>query len=209
MTSWKRRLKGVWRFIWEDDSILSWLVNIVLAFILIKYLVFPGLGLLLGTSHPVVAVVSGSMEHDGDFGSWWQSGAVCGTSICTQQEWYNIRGITEEEFKRFIFRNGFNTGDIIVLTGADMQEIDTGEVIVFQDDKPYPIIHRVVAKKLEEGEVYLQTKGDHNPDSGPNDLNITEEQVIGKALFRIPYLGWIKIVFFEFLEIIGITRLIG
>ena len=62
---WRKILKRVWYFIWEEDSIWSWLVNIILAFVLIKYVVYPGLGFLLGTSHPIVAVVSGSMEHDG------------------------------------------------------------------------------------------------------------------------------------------------
>ena len=58
----ERSLLGkIWYFVWEEDSVLSWAVNIVLAFFLIKYLVYPGLGLALGTTHPVVAVVSGSM----------------------------------------------------------------------------------------------------------------------------------------------------
>ena len=56
-------LKKAWHFIWEDDSVLSWLVNIILAFVLIKFIVYPGLGFILQTTHPVVAVVSESMEH--------------------------------------------------------------------------------------------------------------------------------------------------
>src|SRR4030042_502596 len=59
----KTPLQKIWYFIWEDDSVLSWVVNIVIAFVLIKYLIYPGIGFLLGTTHPVVAVVSGSMEH--------------------------------------------------------------------------------------------------------------------------------------------------
>ena len=47
----------VWWFLWEDDSVWSWLANIVLAFVLIKFIVYPGLGLALQTSHPIVAVV--------------------------------------------------------------------------------------------------------------------------------------------------------
>jgi len=60
---WKKILKKTWWFIWESDSIWSWIVNIILAFVIIKFLVYPGLGFAMQTSHPIVAVVSGSMEH--------------------------------------------------------------------------------------------------------------------------------------------------
>ncbi len=59
----KKLLKKIWYFIWEDDSIWSWIVNIILAFVIIKFIVYSGLGFMLSTSHPIVAVVSGSMEH--------------------------------------------------------------------------------------------------------------------------------------------------
>ena len=65
-STWKK----VWHFIWEDNSIWSWIVNIILAFILIKFIVYPGLGLALGTSYPIVAVVSNSMEHEPSMASW-------------------------------------------------------------------------------------------------------------------------------------------
>ena len=61
----KSLLSKIWYFIWEDDSLASWLVNIVLAFLLVKFIIYPGLGLLLSTDYPVVAVISGSMTHDG------------------------------------------------------------------------------------------------------------------------------------------------
>jgi hypothetical protein len=41
----------LWHFIWNEDSIESWLINIVLAFVIIKFIVYPGLGLVLGTTH--------------------------------------------------------------------------------------------------------------------------------------------------------------
>ena len=71
MSSWKKNLKKFWHFIWEEDSLLSWIVNIIIAFILIKFIVYPGLGYLLATTHPVVAVVSESMEHNSNFNAWW------------------------------------------------------------------------------------------------------------------------------------------
>ena len=78
-------LKRVWHFIWHDDSLASWLVNLVLAFVLVKWVIYPGLGLLFGTSFPIVAVVSGSMDHNGlDFNAWWEHNG----------QWYHGREIT-------------------------------------------------------------------------------------------------------------------
>lgn len=192
----KEILKKVWWFVWESDSWWSWPVNLVLAFILIKFIVYPGLGLIFGTAFPVVAVVSGSMEHDGSFADWWASSAYCAAS-CTQDEWYASYDITEEQFQEFSFKNGFNKGDIMVLAGVKPKNIKTGDVLVFQSAYGgEPIIHRVVAISGNEtsGFVY-QTKGDHNADSGNIDRNIQQDAIYGKAIFRIPFLGWIKIAF--------------
>ena len=184
----KRRAKRVWKFIWEDDSVWSWVVNIVLAFVLIKFVVYPGLGFALGTSHPVVAVISESMEHNEPFDDWWSNGG----------QWYRDHGISKEEFSQFILRNGFNKGDIIVLRGA--KDAEVGDIIVFQSGRPDPIIHRVVKMGATgNGKVY-QTKGDNRRTNQQqirnallDETNILENEVIGKALFKVPFLGYIKI----------------
>ena len=183
----KSFFKKVWHFIWKEDSLLSWVVNIILAFILVKFLIYPGLGLVLGTTHPVVAVVSGSMEHDGDFDQWWSGFG----------EWYVTEDISREEFLDYSFINGFNQGDIMVLKGVDPGGISVGDVIVFNGNSRNPIIHRVVDKWEENGEYHFQTKGDHNADSsvGLGETDITSDRIIGKARFRVPYLGWFKIGF--------------
>jgi signal peptidase I len=199
MNKYLKLLKKTWWFIWEDDSLASWIVNILLAFVLIKFLIYPGLGLILGTSYPVVAVVSGSMEHHGSFDDWWVSDAMC-PAKCSQSDWYAKLGISKEQFKTFIFSNGFNKGDIIVLTGTPPEKIGVGDVIVFKANRlSYPIIHRVIAK--EDG--IVTTKGDFNPDSGSEDKGITEGRYLGRAVFRIPFLGWIKIVFFDIIQSVG------
>ena len=94
----KKLLKRTWYFIWEDDSIWSWLVNIVLAFVLIKFIVYPALGFMLGTSFPVVAVVSSSMEHNTNFEEWWS----------VNSDYYSNFNIEKNEFGSYIFKNGFN-----------------------------------------------------------------------------------------------------
>jgi len=200
----KRAWKKTWHFIWEDDSVLSWIVNIILAFILIKFIVYPGLGFAFGTSYPIVAVVSGSMEHDGSFDEWWESSAVCSKEQCTQGLWYEENDIEKEAFLNFKLKNGFNKGDIIFLRGAKEENIKIGDVIVFFSPfKKEPIIHRVAQIDSDEEYIY-QTKGDHNVASGKYDVNIHNNQVIGKAWFKVPYLGWIKIGFVNLLSMFGI-----
>lgn len=185
----KTVLKRIWHFIWEDNSMASWLVNILLAFVLVKFIIYPGLGLLFGTSYPVVAVVSGSMTHDNlHFDTWWDA----------NKEWYSGSGLTKEQFEEFPFYNGFNEGDIMVLFGTELPNVKTGEVIVYASHPDYPpIIHRVVNK---QGVEYLETKGDHNV--VPDKEKVNEEKLIGKAVLRIPYLGWVKIWFTELIKMI-------
>jgi signal peptidase I len=210
----KNFLQRLWYFIWDDDSLLSWIVNIVIAFVLIKFIVYPGLGLLFATSHPVVAVVSGSMEHR------TVNGYICGSSPVDYKEnfdkfwetcngFYANLGITKEEFNKFSFRDGFNTGDIIVLFGKKPSEIKVGDVIVFRGDKPDPIIHRVVRRWEENGNTYYGTKGDHNPTTLYFENKIPYSNVIGKAYLGIPWLGYIKIWFVDLLKLLRLDTTLG
>ena len=179
----KSFLGKAWDFIWHDNSIWSWIVNVILAFVLIKFLIYPGLGFAFGTSHPVVAVVSGSMHHEGDFEQWYSE----------RGEWYEKQGFTKEQIMEWPFHNGFNRGDIMVLKGA--KSIKKGDVIVFNGNSNNPIIHRVVFI----GDDYYQTKGDNNADSFSQlgETRINREHIYGEAMIRIPFLGYIKILFTE------------
>ena len=147
--SWKESGKKVWRFLWEDDSIWSWLANLAVAFLLIRFIVYPLLGVVLGTSFPIVAVVSESMDHglhnnllcgqefnefQASFDNYWN---ICGS-------WYENKGITREQFEGFPFQDGFNKGDVIILWRAHKNNVKVGDILVFVGDKPQPIIHRVV-----------------------------------------------------------------
>ncbi len=212
--SWKK----LWWFIWKDDSFASLLVNILIAIVLIKYIIYPVLGLLLGTSFPVVAVVSCSMQHEpttcwadcylkgqGDLNSCADNRKIlCGKEsnedywkVCGG--WYENKGITEEQFKTFQQSNGFRIGDIFVLKKAE--NIEVGDVIVYNNKiNNAPIIHRVVGIENE----YYQTKGDHNSAMFPFEEKIEREQIYGKVLLKIPYLGWVKVVFNMLLKGAGV-----
>lgn len=197
MSEWKIILKKTWHFIWEEDSVASWLVNIILAFVLIKFVVYPGLGLILGTGFPIVAVVSSSMEHNTNFDGWWEK----------NENFYHESNIQKEDFMKYPYKNGFNKGDIMVLIKATPEKLNIGDVIVFRDGAPDPFIHRIIKKWSDKG-YHFQTKGDNNPRSIKtewlDETDIKEEQLLGKTLFRIPFLGYIKIWFVELLKLLNI-----
>src|SRR3989344_1354401 len=182
--NWKHSIKKAWNFFWHDESITSWALNVVVAFLLIRFIFYPVLGIVLGTSFPIVAVVSESMEHG----------------------LYEGQGISKEQFESFRFKNGFDKGDVIVLWRADRENLQVGEILVFQANKAQPIIHRVVKVWQENGEYYYQTKGDHNEDSiagGLEETKISEERIYGKGVLRLPYLGWVKILFVDLVRPLG------
>ncbi len=207
--------KRCWHFFWKDDSAWSWIANILVAFIVIRWAVYPLLGILLGTSFPIVAVVSESMEHGLHNGrlcdsnpeefrySFEQYWKICGG-------WYETHGISQEVFQRFPFRDGFDKGDVIILWRARPDNLETGDILVFQGNRPQPIIHRIVDVKRQKGQdtQYLyQTKGDHNRDSIEGEYgetSISPERIYGKGILRVPYLGWVKIIFVELVRPFGI-----
>ena len=195
----KTLLGKIWNFLWNDDSLASWVVNIVLAFILIKFVIYPGIGLVFGTSFPVVAVVSESMEHNIGFDEWWMK----------EGSYYKDISITKQEFSSFPFKNGFNKGDIMILVGKDPGKLRIGEVIVFQSGKPYPIIHRVIGVH----EDHFETKGDNNPtqikDLQLDESNVRYEYMLGKAVVRIPFLGYVKIWAVSFLNLFELGYVLG
>ncbi|MBD3188192.1 signal peptidase I [Candidatus Bathyarchaeota archaeon] len=103
-------------------------------------------------------------------------------------------------------------GDILFIKNQSADEINVGDVIVFETQGAWsspinePVVHRVIQKDFNVGEqkYYFTTQGDANP--FPDDP-IPEDNLYGRVVGRIPYLGWIKL----FLDRsgIGIYLLIG
>jgi signal peptidase I len=153
--------------------------------ILAAYLLNFGLGLLLGTKLPVVAVVSDSMMHDSS------------TPIRHYQFLEENLGYTKDQIDSWPIKNGFLKGDALVVIGASEDELKIGDVIVYEiTGQNTPIVHRIV--KLENGEII--TKGDHNPTFDP----WRPKKIYGKAVLVIPFLGWPKVLLTQILG--GIFR---
>ena len=96
----------------------------------------------------------------------------------------------------------------MVLRGKKPKDIEIGDIIVFWSAKKDPIIHRVVRKWQDNNIYHFQTKGDNyktNPTSIKSffldETDISEGQIVGNAVFRIPLMGYVKIWFVDILSI--------
>ncbi|MBX4196267.1 S26 family signal peptidase [Candidatus Pacearchaeota archaeon] len=171
--------KKFWNFL-KQDTWSSWIVSFALIIVFIKFIFFPVLSFATGTSLPLVVVESCSMYHESGFEDWWSRNAA----------WYESKGIDKTAFESFTLKNGLNKGDIVFVWGRTSYK--QGDIIIFNAGTQYPLIHRIVSESP------LGTKGDHNGGQIQGlEENIPSENIIGKAVGKIPLLGWIKLIFFE------------
>jgi len=189
---WKKFWKKFWFVVWKDESFKGWIISIIFIFVIIKFIFFPVLNLTTGTSLPLAIVESCSMHHKGNVFSNYDS---------WQDRHENKYSFDINEFKEFNFKRGFSKGDILFIVGKKPEKLEVGDVIIFDGGQKNPIIHRIVEIKHENGEYLFSTMGDNNNGQLSSEINIKQEQLIGKAVFRLaPSLGWGKLIFYEHLR---------
>jgi len=191
--------KSLWRsFIhfWNDDSLKSWLIFLLvilpLLFILIKFVFFPVINLVSGATQTLVVIETASMHHEGSLGNIFYLPVNFDNYWNQAKDWYVSRNISKEQFEEFPFRTGMEIGDIIVLTKRG--KINIGDIIVFEAGEKRPIIHRVVSIIIENNKKIYSTKGDANPSQLSFETSIPENKVLGKAVAKIPRLGYPKVI---------------
>jgi hypothetical protein len=136
---------------------------------------------VMGTGTPFIAVTTGSMIHDQ-------------TTQRNHIEWLTEKGFTEEQINLFPLKDGFNPGDAVIVLGVKTEDIQAGDVIVFQQQNfNMPIIHRVYNVTEKGGKYYFSTKGDHNSVNDP--WVVSQEDVEGRAWFRLPFVGIVNTIF--------------
>ena len=81
----------------------------------------------------------------------------------------------------------FNVGDVAIIKKCNSNDVTVGDIIQYKMEG-YTVVHRVVEKKQSNGKVIFMTKGDNNntPDVNP----VTKEQLIGKVIYKIKYIGY-------------------
>lgn len=155
-----------------QSSIGVFLVELISLFLLVGTIYFGVKGVLvLGfrTTSPMMGVSSGSMYHH-------------------DNSWKNFYLNENYDPSEFPFQNGLQEGDLVLVEGVNSYEdIEIGDVIIWQKGQSKRIIHRVI--EIDENSDYIVTHGDNNP---PNavETGIRLEDVIGKAVYSVPYLGY-------------------
>ncbi len=188
----KKFLKKFWHLLWKDNSFKGWLLSIIFLFIVIRFIFFPFLSLVTGTSLPLAIVESCSMYHKGnlfsDFDMWWSH----------QEDKYPEFIINKLDFQNFPMKNGFNKGDILLIVRADPEKLEVGNIIIFNVNQRNPVIHRIVDIKEINGRKVFSTLGDNNVGQLNFEKEIIENQLVGKAILKMaPYVGWVKLIFYE------------
>lgn len=188
----KKIFRNFWNLLWKDNSIKGWIFSIIFLFIFIRFIFFPLLNLVTGTVLPLAIVESCSMYHQGNlfsnYDDWW----------IRHEPKYSQLNILKSQFDDFGFKKGLNKGDILFITGVKPEKLKVGDVIIFSAPTKNPVIHRII-KITKQGDGYIfSTIGDNNNGQLSFEQEIKENQIIGRASAKIaPYLGWIKLIFFE------------
>ena len=187
----KQALKKFWHLVWKDDSLKGWIISLIVIFVFVKFIFFPTLNLVTGTKLPLMVVESCSMYHQRDlftnFDNWWK----------LKGEQYSTYIIDKSDFQKFSLKNGFNKGDIMFAVGVKPGNLKIGDIIIFNADQYHPIIHRIIEIKKDNNGYVFSTKGDNNNGQLSVEKNIQSDQIISKAVLKIPYLGWTKLIFFD------------
>ena len=76
-------------------------------------------------------------------------------------------------------------GSVVVIKPVDPETLKIGDIICFQLSEPTSITHRIINIT---GEGFI-TKGDANED--PDTRIVKKEKVIGKAIFTVPFIGYL------------------
>lgn len=190
----KEFLKEFWEFL-KCDSWFSLLASLLIALGIISLILLPLLQFFTGTQLPLVIVESCSMYHSSDFqGIFNTLGACPNGTLCKESEIYSMFNLSINNTKEWNFKNGINKGDIIfVVSGKNAKQ---GDVVIFNAGQGNPIIHRVMQIDSQK----FTTKGDNNKGLLNVEQNVNRNNIVGKAVFRIPYLGWIKLIFFDWMK---------
>lgn len=96
----------------------------------------------------------------------------------------------------------YDVGDIILVQGQDFDNIEEGDIAVYESGSPeqsIPVIHRVVSKHQD----YLETKGDNNNGQLEFEKRVDPGQIHGTALASVPKIGMVKLFTMDVLGLSG------
>lgn len=90
---------------------------------------------------------------------------------------------------------GLAPGTLVVSQPVDPETLAIGDVVTFQpvSDDPMLVTHRIVEVGYQaDGDLTFTTRGDNN---GADDQPIVGDQVMGKVVYSVPYVGYVTTLF--------------
>jgi len=198
----------------KENEILSWVVYLISAFIF-AWVIYTVLGLVLGTSSPMMIVVSSSMEplyHRGDVIILQGTGPEGIEAEELVLDKASLAGTPFSDFASPIYSPSKGTIEEIEFnSGQKIPVTKDGTIVVYTSSHlSEPIVHRSVAKIRAGDGWYLLTKGDSvnnqtidqdcgNVIGGIPEKNCIElypipvEELQGKSVLWVPFLGCVKL----------------
>lgn len=204
-----------------ETKIIYWIVYLLYS-LLLAFIIFKLLGVILGTSLPLATVVSGSMEpsfYRGDIMVIKGAKNLKAETITIDEEikTKNLSEFSKMEYSRNEY--GLNEVEKIIINNQEIVIKDAitnkNSVVVYRSNLTgRDIIHRVVLIIDAKDGKYVLTKGDNGETnyiidqdctiSGNYIINgclhiypIETKDLLGKKLFKIPYVGYLKLFLFK------------
>ncbi len=113
---------------------------------------------------------------------------------------YEIKGKKHEPFISLYtiispsMEPNINVYDVVITKKTNANDIKEGDVITFISSSTLgeglTITHRVKSVIKTDKDVKFRTQGDNNPI--PDSALVTSENLLGKVIFKIPFLGYIQ-----------------
>ncbi|MBI5553686.1 MAG: hypothetical protein HY917_02990 [Candidatus Diapherotrites archaeon] len=210
----------------SGNSAVSWAVYLITSFA-VALAFYSMLGFLLGTTSPLVVVVSGSMEPTLHRGDVVLLGGVKEASLRAAQAEVpldSLNGVPYSSFAQTAYeRVGhlLSAREIRIQDGATIPVTTEGDIVVyFSHYLQRPIIHRAIARLQAGDGYYLITRGDNkeknfllDQECGPVENGVPRfscierypvqlKDVSGRALFVIPWVGYVKLLLVDDLQAI-------
>lgn len=155
---------------------------------------------LIGTVVPIVGLVLANSlrsrrrpgqarrEREGSLAGW-----IVTTVVAVAIIWFAV-GLFPVQPTTVIsgsMRPTLDVGDVVIIAKVSADTIKAGDIIQFREGEGVTTVHRVVEIQESEGKIVFITQGDANrePDANP----VIPENVVGKAIFAIPKIGWAAI----------------
>lgn len=206
-----------------DSGAVELLVNVFFA-LLFAFIIYSALGLIFGTSSPLVIVYSGSME------SAFFRGDVMAISKANSADFFgpevfidrNISGVAVYDYVSPKYSQAQLVSLVFKDTNTEVPYEKTGSVVVYNSyPSNLPIIHRAIVKINASDGVFILTKGDNALTNNTFDQDcgafssaplrqcityyaVNVNQLAGKSFFIIPKAGCIKLwLFDDFSSLIG------